>query len=342
MRVAVVGYGTIGKRVADAVGKQDDEKLVGVFKVNPDYEAEVAHSKGYAIYAPREKKELFKKAGIDVSGDLSDLMEAADIIVDATPDGVGAENKKAYAARGKPAIFQGGEESDVADVSFNALANYEKAVGKRYVRVVSCNTTGIARVLSALALNGIGVRKARIFIARRGADPREYKRGPINDVVPNPAAVPSHHGPDLKTVMDVDIITMAVAVPVTLMHMHMAHMELDGDYSRDQIVEAFSSTPRLLLYEAGKGFNSLAQMIEWARDLGRPRGDLWEVGIIRDSIAVIGRELFLMYGVHQEAVVVPENIDAIRAVGGFGDKWASIRKTDISLGLATRGKKYGR
>jgi glyceraldehyde-3-phosphate dehydrogenase (NAD(P)) len=342
MRVAVVGYGTIGKRVADAVARQDDMRLIGVYKLTPDYEAEIAQSKGYPLYAPRDRAEAFKRAGLEVYGDLSDLIKAADIIVDASPDGAGAENKKHYVEGGRPAIFQGGEESDVAEVSFNALASYEKAIGKKYIRVVSCNTTGISRVLSSLILNGVGVKKARIFIARRGADPREYKRGPINDVVPNPATVPSHHGPDVKTVLgDIDIMTMAVAVPVTLMHMHMAYLELDGDYRRDDVLEAFAATPRILLYEAGRGFASLAQMIEWARDMGRPRGDLWEVGVVRDSVTLVDRELFLMYGVHQEAVVAPENIDAIRAASGFKDKWASIEKTDKSLGLITRGKRYG-
>jgi len=32
IRVGVVGYGTIGKRIADAVAAQDDMKVVGVLK----------------------------------------------------------------------------------------------------------------------------------------------------------------------------------------------------------------------------------------------------------------------------------------------------------------------
>ncbi|AEA13461.1 glyceraldehyde-3-phosphate dehydrogenase [Thermoproteus uzoniensis 768-20] len=342
MKVAVVGYGTIGKRVADAVAAQDDMKLVGVFKTTPDYGAILAARRGYRIYAPDDRRENFRKAGVEVWGGLADLISEADIVVDATPDGVGAENKGLYVKAGRPAIFQGGEEADVAEVSFNALANFESAVGKRFVRVVSCNTTGISRVLSALRLNGLGIRKARIFIARRGADPREYKKGPINDVVPNPATIPSHHGPDAKTVLgDVDIVTVAVAVPVTIMHMHMAYIELDDTPSRERVIDALASTPRILLFDVKAGYNSLAQIVEWARDMGRPRGDIWEVAVISDSVTVNGRELYLMYGVHQEAVVVPENIDAIRAVGRLADKWTSIEKTDKALGIIAHGKRYG-
>ncbi len=344
MRVGIVGYGTIGKRIADAVAAQDDMQVAGVLKVTPDYEALVALAKGFKVYTLPDKIEKFKKAGIEPAGTIEDLIKVSDVIVDASPDDVGAENKaKYYSKFDKPVIFQGGEEADVAEVSFNALANYDEARGKRYVRVVSCNTTGITRVLSSLILNGIGVRKARIFIARRGADPKEHKKGPINDVVPNPAAVPSHHGPDVQTVLkNIDIVTMAVAVPVTIMHMHMAYLELEGAYSRDAVLEAFAKTPRIFLAEVETGFQSLAQIIEYARDLGRPRGDFPEVAIFRDSVTVRGNELYLMYGVHQESVVVPENVDAIRAVKGLADKWESIRKTDKSLGLISHGKIYGR
>lgn len=344
MRVGIVGYGTIGKRIADAVAAQDDMQVAGVLKVTPDYEALVALAKGFKVYTLPDKIEKFKKAGIEPAGTIEDLIKVSDVIVDASPDDVGAENKaKYYSKFDKPVIFQGGEEADVAEVSFNALANYDEARGKRYVRVVSCNTTGITRVLSSLILNGIGVRKARIFIARRGADPKEHKKGPINDVVPNPAAVPSHHGPDVQTVLkNIDIVTMAVAVPVTIMHMHMAYLELEGAYSRDAVLEAFAKTPRIFLAEVETGFQSLAQIIEYARDLGRPRGDFPEVAIFRDSVTVRGNELYLMYGVHQESIVVPENVDAIRAVKGLADKWESIRKTDKSLGLISHGKIYGR
>jgi glyceraldehyde-3-phosphate dehydrogenase (NAD(P)) len=42
VRVAVNGYGVIGKRVADAVSLQDDMRLVGVADVVSDYRMKVA------------------------------------------------------------------------------------------------------------------------------------------------------------------------------------------------------------------------------------------------------------------------------------------------------------
>jgi len=58
LRVGVNGFGTIGKRVADAVRAQPDMRVAGVAKCSPNYEAAVAADRGYALYA----------AGADGSG----------------------------------------------------------------------------------------------------------------------------------------------------------------------------------------------------------------------------------------------------------------------------------
>ncbi|MFB6470745.1 MAG: type II glyceraldehyde-3-phosphate dehydrogenase [Vulcanisaeta sp. AZ3] len=343
VRVGIVGYGTIGKRVADAVMKMDDMELIGVVKQTPDYETEIAVSKGINIYTYEDKVSRFERMSIKVRGTINDMLNKVDLIIDATPDGVGAENKvKIYEPRGFRAIFQGGEEADVAEVSFNALANYEMAMGKRFVRVVSCNTTALSRLISAFLLHGYRIRKVRAYIVRRGADPREFKKGPINDVVFNPATVPSHHGPDVMTVIpSIGIITMAVAVPTTIMHLHMVNIEFDSQLSKGEAIKVLEETPRLLLFSSSsRKFESLAQIIEWARDMGRPRGDIMENAIIEDSITTSQNELFLMQGVHQESIVVPENIDAIRAMFKLADKWSSIRKTDQTLGLVYSSKNY--
>ncbi|BDR91249.1 type II glyceraldehyde-3-phosphate dehydrogenase [Vulcanisaeta souniana] len=343
IRIGLMGYGTIGKRVADAVMAMDDMELVGVIKQTPDYESEVAINKGIRLYTYDDKISKFEKLGIKVAGTVNDLIKSVDVMIDATPDGVGAENKvKIYEPMGLRAVFQGGEEAEVADVSFNALANYDMAIGRRFVRVVSCNTTALSRLIGAFLVHGYRIRRVRAYLVRRGADPREFKKGPINDVVFNPATVPSHHGPDVMTVIPtVDVVTMAVAVPTTMMHLHMVNMEFDGQITRGEAVKVLEETPRVLLFNtAFRKFDSLAQIIEWARDIGRLRGDVMENAVIEDSITVFQNELFLMQGVHQESIVVPENIDAVRAMFRLTDKWSSIRKTDSALNLVTMGKNY--
>ena len=42
VKVAINGYGTIGKRVADAIDAQDDMEVVGVTKTGPSFGCEMA------------------------------------------------------------------------------------------------------------------------------------------------------------------------------------------------------------------------------------------------------------------------------------------------------------
>ncbi len=338
LKVAINGYGTIGKRVAFAVSKQDDMKVVGVVKHSPDFEARFAVEKGFDVYVTESSRlEKFEKAGIKVKGLKEDLFGKADIVVDATPEGIGEENKKnIYLPKKIKAIFEGGEEPEIAEASFVAQANYSEALGKNYVRCVSCNTTGLVRVLNALDQN-FKVKKARVFLARRATDPSEIKKGPINSIVPDPVTVPSHHGPDVQTVLhNLDITTLAIKVPTTLMHLHAINVEVSKSCQAKDVVDALKQTPRIMLVHSGEGIHSTAGIIEYARELGRYRYDLYENIIWEDSISCQKNEIYLYQAIHQEADVVPENVDAIRAMFKLEkDPMKSIRKTDKSLGIKT-------
>ncbi|MEM1592952.1 MAG: type II glyceraldehyde-3-phosphate dehydrogenase [Archaeoglobaceae archaeon] len=333
IKVAINGYGTIGKRVADAVALQDDMKVVGVTKTKPDFEAKLATKKFDLYIAKPENAELFEKAGIEISGTLEDLIKRVDLVVDCSPDKVGAENKRIYETHGMRAIFQGGEKRDVAEVSFNALANYSDAMGKKYVRVVSCNTTALTRTIYQLKTN-FKIGRIRATILRRVADPKEDKKGLTNAIMPDPIALPSHHAKDVKTVLpDVDIVTTAFKLPTTLMHVHSLAVELREKVTKEEVISAFEKEPRIMLLSAEDGFTSTAKIIEFAREL-RMRYDLYENVIWLESIAIDGNDLFLTQAVHQEAIVVPENVDAIRAIFGV-PKEVSIEKTNKSLRIGS-------
>jgi glyceraldehyde-3-phosphate dehydrogenase (NAD(P)) len=336
IRVAVNGYNVIGRRVADAVSAQKDMELIGVAKTRPDYKSRMALEKGYKVFAADAKgRKLFDEAGVTCSGLSRDMVKLADIVVDATPDEVGASNKMMYSDLGKNAIFQGGEDHDIATLSFVAQCNYEKARGQKFVRVVSCNTTALCRVLNSLD-QAFGVEKARVVIARRAADPDEFKKGPIDAVVLDPATIPSHHGPDVNTVLpNFPVISMALKIPTTLMHLHSLIVSVkDRNVNDVRVLDKLQKTPRLMFVDSGKdGFKSTANIIDYARELGRPRNDVFECVIWKDSVKAIGNEIYLFMAVDQEAIVVPENVDAIRAMLGKESQDRSIKMTDLSLGI---------
>lgn len=232
------------------------------------------------------------------------------------------------------AIFQGGEKHELTGTSFVAQANYEQALGRDFVRVVSCNTTGSVRVLGALRTAGL-LARARLVLLRRGTDPWEsHKGGMINTLLPEPK-VPSHQGPDAKTVIpDLDVVTIAASGPFNLAHTHFAVVEAPRAVDRDEVLEAFRLAPRIAFIRVSNGVEAPNSVIEIVRDLGRPRADLWEVALWEDSLAVEGKEIFASYVVHNEAIVTPENVDAIRAITAIEPDGAkSIARTDESLGI---------
>jgi len=333
-QIAINGYGTIGKRIASAVELQPDMQVCGVAKTSPDYEANAARANGYPLYVASERSvEAFGEAGIDVAGTVEALIEACDVVVDATPSGVGKRYKARYDAADTPAIFQGGEAPEVAEQSFNARSNFEDCAGADSLRVVSCNTTGLTRFLSPLK-EAYGIEKVRATLVRRGGDPSQSDRGPINDILPDPVSIPSHHGPDVQTVFpDLDIDTMGLKVPSTRMHVHTINVTLSEEPALRAITDQLSGESRLFVVPARLGTNGCGTLHEFAREMGRSRGDLYENCIWGESLALNGRDLYCYQAIHQESDVVPENIDAIRAITESASATESRALTDEALGI---------
>jgi glyceraldehyde-3-phosphate dehydrogenase (NAD(P)) len=131
VRVAVNGYGVIGKRVADAVALQEDMSLTGVADIVSDYRIRVAAERGYRVYAsPAERRLEMEAAGIPIFGVLDDLLRECDVVVDCAPKKVAATNKARYEAAGVKAIFQGGEKHELTGYPFVvSIARTDAALG---------------------------------------------------------------------------------------------------------------------------------------------------------------------------------------------------------------------
>ncbi len=337
LSVGINGYGTIGKRVADAVRSQPDMTVCGVAKRSPDFVAESALEAGYQLYAiDDERADAFRTAGLNIEGTSADLVVESDVIVDATPGGVGAQNRTLYEQYDTPAVFQGAETPTVADTSFNARANFDDAWGAEYVRVVSCNTTGLSRLLAPLAEN-YGVEKTRATLIRRGGDPDQPGRGPINDILPDPITVPSHHGPDVQTIFpELSIDTMGVTVPATLMHLHGVNVTLESTPDVETARDLLEAESRIFVVPKDARIKGCGELREFARDAGRPRGDIWENCVWGESISVDGRDFYCFQAIHQEADVIPENVDALRAMFELERAEDSVATTNETLGLSLR------
>src|SRR5690625_4102329 len=337
-RVAVNGYGVIGKRVADAVAAQEDMELVGVADVSADWRIRMAARRGYQLFASvAERAGIMRKAGHEVAGTLEDLLRQAEVVVDCTPKPFGSENVQRYQHAGIKFVLQGGEKHDAAGHSFAAEVNYASTLGRAATRVVSCNTTSIVRTLTALKRAGL-LRRARGTLLRRATDPWESHLGGImNTLVPEPR-IPSHQGPDAQSVdPELDVVTMAVKVPQTLAHLHYWSVQLTRSVSKEEVLNAFRASSRIALIRADDGLAAINTVKELMADLDRPHDNLYEVAMWEDMLKVKGDELFYAYMVDNQAIVIPDTIDAIRALTGLAlTAEDSLAQTNEALGIRTR------
>ncbi len=314
VKVGVVGYGTIGQRLADGVALQKDMELVGVADVAPTLAVLALKEKGmpYDFYlAMSENKEKLEKYNIPISGSLEDLIQKVDIILDATNAGVGAKNKVLYEKYGKKAIFQGGEKTSVADVFFHGYANYEKGLGKQFLKLTSCNTTGLIRSVDCLDRE-IGIDNVAITIIRRVADPGDYHRGLTNALKVDP--VPNHQAVDLMLVMPhVKATGVLVHTPVTHGHIISVVAKPKRETTKEEVLNLFKAHPRIRVVRIEDGFLGNASLFKYARDLGNPRGDMYEIAVWEETVTIFEGSIIYAINIPQEAVVIPENIDGIRA-----------------------------
>ncbi len=338
VRVAVNGYGVIGKRVVDAVRVQDDMELVGVSDIASDWRLRSLTQKAIPFYAASDETVgPMRDAGLPVAGTLDALLQTADIVVDCTPKRVAATNVERYRAQGIKFIVHGGEKHAVTGHSFVAESSFASAIGRQSTRVVSCNTTSIVRTLSALKRAGL-LKHARGTLLRRATDPWEsHKGGIMNTLVPEPE-IPSHQGPDAQSVdPDLDVVTMAVKVPETLAHLHYWSVQLTRAAEKEEVLDAFRASSRIALIRTTDGLTAINTVKELMADLGRPHDNLYEVALWEDMLRTKGDELFYAYMVDNQAIVIPETIDAVRALTGLAsDAASSIALTNASLGIRQR------
>ena len=323
IKVGVAGYGTIGQRLADGVAMQGDMELVGIADLAPTLSLKAlrerdmigANGVKYNLYLVDGADEAaFADAKIPVAGSFEELCKNVDVMLDSSPGGVGAKNKeKYYEPLGVKAIFQGGEKNSVANVFFHGYANYEKGVGVDYLKLTSCNTTGLIRSVDALD-RAYGIEKVAITIVRRVADPGDYHRGLTNALQLEKA--PTHQAVDLMTIMPhINATGILVHTPITHGHfITVLATAKDGQkITKEMALEVFNKHPRIRVVNTDEGFKGNASFFKYARDLGNRRGDMYEIGLWEDSIVESGNDI--MYGIHipQESVTIPETIDAVRA-----------------------------
>lgn len=335
VKVGVAGYGVIGTRVAAGVARQQDMELVGVADVAPTLAVRTLEERGmpFPLFAavPGAEKDL-EAAGIPVAGSFDDLLGEVDIMLDSAPGGIGAKNKEKYVSAGVKAVFQGGEAAEVADVFFHGTANYEKGLGADYLKLTSCNTTGLIRAVDAVH-KAVGVAKTFITIIRRVADPGDTHRGLTNVLQVEP--IPNHQAVDLMHIIpEIDATGLLVHTPVTHGHIITLSVTPKKGISVEEALEVFRTYPRVKVVRIADGFDSNTSFFQWARYMEHPRGDVYEIGLWEEMVGLSGGDLVFAINIPQESVTIPETVDAVRAAMEMQSTGAAaVAATNEYLGI---------
>jgi len=361
-RVGIVGPGTIGHKLIWAIEKQDDMEVSGASKTSADWAARWVIEKGYRMYAAsREgpsgladaKKAFEDELGAEnVGGTIEDLLEESDVIIDCSLNKVGVKNKEDYyepynkkSKKKVGAVFQGGEKADIGQ-SFNTRTNYDTCKelagsDNPYLRCVSCNTTTLARVNGAIAEAGYEIDYLNVSLIRRALDPGLSGKMMLDGFEVG-LDLPSHHAPDLKTVMDVEAYSRAYKAPVSLMHTHDLQINFKKKApTKEELAEIFSTDNRVGLLET---VSNIAELRERSRRLNKldpalfPGGDIILAIVASGSYITLqgGKQAWVTLMCPQDSIVIPEDLDAVRALTydvNPVERDETLKKTDEGIAL---------
>lgn len=317
-RIGLLGLGTIGKRLADAVLRVPEFELTGVAVRRPSPALAPMMAKSVPVYASHGINPA--SFTTECAGGFEELLSRCDIILDCTPRGTGADLEPFYDRADVRAIYQGGEASALAATSYCSGIGFAEAATAPSVRVVSCNTTGLTRLAKCLEQLG-AISSIRAVLTRSAADPDKALKGQPNALVASPRE--SHHGKDIREFWpELNIRTLASAAPVNCGHLVNLFARMDQPHSPASLLTALDGTSRIRVVE---GSNSLTDLRYHSNC--RWRNDCPDILVWRDGIDVQDDEILLSAGIHMESIVIPETLDVLFAMTGL-EQEVAMRRSD--------------
>ena len=333
--ILINGYGTIGAKVATAARKAGFFVMATARSVKID--SRDAFLKDYPIVLSDTKNAAdFEKAGMAVVGSLLDALPGVDVVVDATPAKVGAKNLEDIYSKFPHlrVIFEGGEKAAAGVQSFSSSSNYDSVRKSQIVRVVSCNTTAMARIYGAIAEKFVDLVIDNLAI-RRASDPGDEK-GENPDGVSVIQAY--HHGPDLRTVLSelvnshiVGLNTDAAVSPTTHFHVHTGTIRGPG-LTVAKVQEILKAQTRVALVEFPGGELKTPVLFDIFNSMIPDANHPFIIPVQVRASSIPG-EIKVIFAVPQESNVVPENVNALQSMFGLFQKDAAIRLVNEVLNI---------
>ncbi len=307
-RVFVNGYGSIGSRLSSFIKDDPEITVIGVGKYSPDEKVNLAISRGFDVYAPQKKLDEFKN--YKIAGSIESALENCDLVFDASPGGMGYQNKiNLYEPKKLSVIYQGGEtiygDKAVSDLLFNSRANYQKAFGKKHVMQGSCNVTGMGRILQPLREKyGNNLERFDVTLVRRWADIEQTDKKLVDTIE---MSEHPHHADDVKAYMgkETPLFLRAIKVPTRQMHLHIIDIRFKNSTPKEsEIHDIFKEEYGVATLWSAKGTKDVR---EYAESMNFSFKDTNMIHIHANMTVSVGDTVQMMYSDDQTGIVIPEN-----------------------------------
>ncbi|WP_326615233.1 type II glyceraldehyde-3-phosphate dehydrogenase (plasmid) [Streptomyces scopuliridis] len=321
IRVAVLGLGVIGKRVAHAVGRHPGLDLAGVAVRSPGPAALAMDQ--LPLYASESAAaDRLRRAGLRPRGDLGDLLAVTDVIVDCGPARTGAGRAPIYRQAGVSAVFSGGERDEQLGPIIHPALNYARAVNLETCRMPSCNTTALGRLVAALP----PLASLTAVVLRCATDSDKAAKGITNGAVLG--GLPSHHGPDIAhLVPGLQAISAAATLPMTCGHCVHVSVTLAEMPDARPLIEPGT---RLIVRPPGEPIETAAVKAALHQ---RRWHDRYEAVAQPLGPTHTGDRHDFWLSLDNEAVTIPDVLDVIHAVSGVTEHEMTAEETDRALGI---------
>tara|TARA_Y100001960_G_scaffold333284_1_gene437562 strand:- start:2216 stop:3265 length:1050 start_codon:yes stop_codon:yes gene_type:complete len=307
-KVFVNGYGSIGSRIIQFIKDDPEIELVGIGKYSPDSKVTEAIKKGFKVFVPEKNQNAF--SDFKIAGNIESALDESDLVIDASPGGIGFKNKKLfYDPRNISAIYQGGEtiegENAVSDLLFNSRVNYSQAIGKKHVMQGSCNVTGMGRILEPLRKTfGNSIKRFDVTLIRRWADLEQTEKDVIDTIELTESP---HHGDDVKSYFGKEspLFVRAIKVPTRQMHLHIMDIRFNVNTpSIDDLHNIFTNEYGVATLWTAKGTKDIR---DYAEKLDFSFKDTNMIHIHANMTQKIDDTIQIMYSDDQTGIVIPEN-----------------------------------
>jgi len=323
IRVAVVGAGVVGKRVIDALAGHPALRLAGAVVRRPNPFVLARPSLPWYAYDSAAEAAM-TEAGVPVRGGLAALLAEAEIVLDCGPARSGAGRAARYHRAGRTAVFCGGERDPRLGPLVHPALNADTVPGRTGLRLASCNTTALARVVGALGAHRVAELDATVV--RCATDTDKAGKGITEGAVLSPGL--SHHAGDLRAIVPgLSATSAAMTAPMTSGHVIRLRIDLCG-LDATAAMAALGTEPRIEVADASTAFSTAVHksLVDepWHR----------RYRVVLTPVAPVGDRLDLWLHLDNQSVTVPEALDVLQLAGGGTTAGEARRRTDHALGIA--------